>query len=645
MGCSIGKNICECKEKEYCKYHSPTIKTSYGNISGFKYKINNEYTTNVFLGIPFAKPPVGNLRFKKPESPEKWDGLLEAFTYKSKSIQKKDIFTDFLVRVPISEDCLYLNIVTPNLSNTCFKKYPVMVFIHGGAYYSNSASRYHYSKCASYLVKHDVIFVTIQYRLGYLGYFYTGDESCETNLGLWDQYFALKWIHENIEAFNGDCNNITLIGQSAGASSADLLSLSPYSKNLFNKCVLFGGNANALWAIADKNKLINICRQKAIELGFKKGQTDKWTIEDNYEMMKFLKTLPGHMFVLSKPLCIKNELIYENCIEFGPIIDGEILPKPPHELRLEVEPKSTILGICQYEGLILVAMTKIDNPHILFKKLIEGQKKTYEKSGFIANEDDVSKLLGYDKNEKDKVKCMENIVKMFSFLGLELPTLEYLLYRHKNYVRLNQKSTISSSVQSGKKNFESSNFPLYLFRFDHYNPKNFVGIKKFFPFIGATHCTELNYFIGVNHLIVPFCKSYEDNMVKEYFTRAITNFAKFGDPNEINNTNSSNVIWNPVDLSQKEDKIENLKFCFMKIKPELEMEESFGNEKLIILTKFYMKLKENKINIEKLMRKSLTNSDIKELIKDVDKKSANKFKLNTNSYFQSIIRKINKSSK
>ncbi|CEF63495.1 Carboxylesterase, type B domain-containing protein [Strongyloides ratti] len=649
MGCTFGKNTCECTSEEYCEYHSPFVQTFYGNISGFKYKINEEHTTNVFLGIPFAKPPIGNLRFKKPEPPEKWDEVLEAYTYKSRSIQKNDLITDFLVRLPISEDCLYLNIVTPNLSDTCLKKFPVMVFIHGGSYYSNNASRYHYSKCSSYLVRYDVIFVTIQYRLGFLGYFYTGDESCETNLGLWDQYFALKWVHENIESFNGDSNNITVVGQSAGASSADLLSLSPYSKNLFNKCVLFGGNANALWAIADKDKLIFLCRQKANELGFEKAPTDKWSTEDNLKMMEFLKKIPGDMFVLSKSLCLEDESIYESCIEFGPIIDGDILPKTPHELRLEVEPKPSILGVCQYEGLLLVAMTKIDNPHTLFEKLIEGQKRIYKRGGLNVNDDDISKMLGYNKNEKNKMKCMENVVKILGFLGIELPTIEYLIYRHKNFIKFKKKfnkrlgkfqSNISNDEESMKTIFDDSNFSLYLFRFDHYNPNNFVGIKKFFPFIGATHCTELNYFIGVNHLIIPYFKNSEDIRVRDFFTRAITNFAKFGDPNEVSKGDKNNVFWSPVNFNQNVNNGGHLKFCFMKIKPELEMEETFGNEKLIILSKFYMKIRANKINIEKLIRNSYTNKDIEELLKDVNKNIAIKLNLNTNSYLENMIKKI-----
>uniref|UniRef100_A0A0N4ZS02 COesterase domain-containing protein n=1 Tax=Parastrongyloides trichosuri TaxID=131310 RepID=A0A0N4ZS02_PARTI len=606
MGCTTGKPYCDCntstKSERHCDNHSICVNTIYGIVAGFQYTTKEGYNTDVFLGIPFAKPPVGELRFKKPEIPEKWEGILEAFHYKSRSIQKPHIIADFLLKDSISEDCLYLNIVTPSSSVLSNRKYPVMVFIHGGSYYSNCASRYHYSKCASYIVKNDVIFITIQYRLGYLGYFYTGDESCHSNIGLWDQYYALKWINENIEFFNGDPNNITVIGQSAGASSADLLSLSPYSRDLFKKCVLFGGNANALWAVAEKDKIVNICRRKALELGFKrngKKDNDAWSLDDNTQMISYLRNIPAHMFALSKPFYLDNETIYENCIDFGPVVDGEILPKTPYELRAEIEPKPTLMGICKYEGLLFVAFTKVKDPHVLYNKLIQGQKRRFKKRGIHLEEEDISKILGYDKNEKDKQKCMKKVVKILGFLGLELPILDYLISR-QNLNRKLEKEILKQSNKSMLIKESHAQAPIYLFRFDHYNPKNFVGIKRFFPFIGATHCTELNYFIGVNHLVVPYFRNSDDIIVTNFFTRSITNFAKYGDPNEKQTESTETIIWDPVDLYQKNKEEENYEFCFMKIKPKLEMGKNFGNEYFLKLTKFYRYLKEIEIKLEKL---------------------------------------------
>ncbi|ETN74691.1 hypothetical protein NECAME_12801 [Necator americanus] len=145
-----------------------------------------------------------------------------------------DKFTNF---TPQSEDCLYLNVFAPAMDPV--KSYPVMFYIHGGGFMMDSAVRYKPSNVARLLVKHGVVVVTIQYRLGYLGYFCTGDDVAKGNYGLWDQLEALKWTKENIHHFGGDPNRITVAGQSAGAVSADLLSLSPLSRGLLCFRLLF----------------------------------------------------------------------------------------------------------------------------------------------------------------------------------------------------------------------------------------------------------------------------------------------------------------------------------------------------------------------------------------------------------------------
>uniref|UniRef100_A0AC34FSA9 Carboxylic ester hydrolase n=1 Tax=Panagrolaimus sp. ES5 TaxID=591445 RepID=A0AC34FSA9_9BILA len=194
----------------------PEVQTEYGRICGKNFILPDGKITNVFLGIPYAKPPVEDLRFEKPQPPEPWKECLNATKYKSRSIQK-DFIWDFLeLKVGKSEDCLYLNIMTPEICDS--KKYAVMVYIHGGGYVMDSAVKYHYTKIC---------------RLGFLGFFTTDDEISVGNYGIWDQYMALKFVKDNIANFGGDPNNITVLGQSAGAVSVDLLSLSPFSRGSF----------------------------------------------------------------------------------------------------------------------------------------------------------------------------------------------------------------------------------------------------------------------------------------------------------------------------------------------------------------------------------------------------------------------------
>ncbi|CEF63474.1 Carboxylesterase, type B domain-containing protein [Strongyloides ratti] len=685
MGCckSKQKPKCNCKYNDSC-FHKPIIvNTQYGVISGFQYK-DISCVVNVFLGIPFAAPPINDLRFKKPEKPQKWIGIYEATKYKAQSIQKPDIITNLIVRVPIKEDCLYLNIVTPQFNTITHTKYPVIVYIHGGSFCNDSAARYHYSKCASYLVKHSVIVVTIQYRLGFLGYFYTGDDTCQTNNGLWDQYFALKWVKENIATFYGDPNNITVVGQSAGGASVDLLSLSPISKETFHKCIILGGNADALWAIADKQSLLELCREKALDLGFirkDKNAEDQWTREDNVEMMKFLKNVPAKLFAHTKASLLP-EKFYESILDIAPVVDGEILPKMPYLLRKESKPKPTILGICKYEGLIFAALTKNKNPESLLESLVTGQQIRFKKCGLDLTTGEIENMLGYDETQKLLIEpklFMKNVVKTFGDLGINISVIDFILNRWKqqselktfieegnclskipsttsitptfeigNFYTKTRKKSKSSQKKKGKLNLINKKFknfknrlnrkpltdaPLYLFRFDHFNRKNFRAISAFFPFIGATHCTELNYILGVNQYFVPFTKTKADIKVSFYITSAMTNFAKYGNPNGINNEGICNTIWDPVKMEPTK-----FNFNFLKVTKDMHMNQRYGNDRLLHLAKFYryLKIKETIMEeeSEKQLCQTINKNEIESVLSDVIDDSVSTFltdKLEVNS--------------
>uniref|UniRef100_A0A0R3R888 Carboxylic ester hydrolase n=1 Tax=Brugia timori TaxID=42155 RepID=A0A0R3R888_9BILA len=196
------------------------------------------------------------------------------------------------------------------------------------------------------LVSKDVIVVTIQYRLGFLGFFTTNDEICPGNFGIWDQIMALKWIKENIEYFGGDSDRITVIGQSAGAASADLLALSPYSRDLFKQIILLGGNAECSWAVSDAKTVSDYCHQKARKLG-----------TDNAKMIKFLRKLPASKFAAR--LIGNKDLFTTGRLPLAPIIDGDLLPCPITELRKQSPTKSSIVGLTEDEGLLFAAIGRL----------------------------------------------------------------------------------------------------------------------------------------------------------------------------------------------------------------------------------------------------------------------------------------------
>lgn len=198
-----------------------------------------------FAGIPYAAPPVGSRRWRAPEPHDPWTGRRSAGAYGPIAPQ-----VDFMATLlgfepePQDEACLYLNVFTPAIDDA---RRPVMVWIHGGAYVMGSGSTVGYDGSAL-AIRGDVVVVTINYRLGALGYLYLGAVDSgyaeSGNLGVLDQVAALKWVHDNIAAFGGDPDNVTIFGESAGGMSVGTLLGAPPAKGLFHKAIPESGAAH-----------------------------------------------------------------------------------------------------------------------------------------------------------------------------------------------------------------------------------------------------------------------------------------------------------------------------------------------------------------------------------------------------------------
>ncbi|XP_066292298.1 cholinesterase 1-like [Branchiostoma lanceolatum] len=194
-------------------------------------------TVHAFLGIPFAHPPVGERRFRRAERLPPWDGVYNATTYPSTCMQQSRLTPVGGEITPKSEDCLYLNVWQPNPVPTGAA---VMVYIHGGGFNGGSSALY----TGKFLTATEgVIVVTVNYRVGPLGFLYTGTDDAPGNMGLTDQLLALQWVQDNIPSFGGDSSKVTIFGQSAGASSVGLHLLSPESRNVFSRAILQSGGA------------------------------------------------------------------------------------------------------------------------------------------------------------------------------------------------------------------------------------------------------------------------------------------------------------------------------------------------------------------------------------------------------------------
>uniref|UniRef100_A0A8C0U387 Carboxylic ester hydrolase n=1 Tax=Cyanistes caeruleus TaxID=156563 RepID=A0A8C0U387_CYACU len=344
----------------------PEAETKHGRVRGYQFRVDAaERTVNVFLGLPFAKPPVGSLRFAEPQPPEPWEGVRDATSYPPMCLQDKvlgqqssDMVTNRKEKVPLqmSEDCLYLNVYTP-VSTGKQEKLPVLVWIHGGALVLGAASSYDGSALAAF---DNVVVVAIQYRLGIAGYFSTGDEHARGNWGYLDQVAALRWIQENIVHFGGDPGSVTIFGESAGAISVSALVLSPLAKGLFHKAISESGTA-AMGLFTDqpneeaqKIAAVSGCEKSssAAMVECLRGKTEEELVEI---------TLKMDMTTLQ--LC--RDTSPENCNQdfffISACVDGVFFPKSPRELLSEksINAVPYIIGVNNGEfGWVIPMMMK-----------------------------------------------------------------------------------------------------------------------------------------------------------------------------------------------------------------------------------------------------------------------------------------------
>jgi para-nitrobenzyl esterase len=223
------------------------VNTAYGALQGY---LSNDRTTMIWQGVPYAKPPVDDfvnqvyLRWKAPQAPEPWQGIRDATKPALKCTQlytNDDWIRTGVIDPDSGEDCLYVNVFRPNSS----KRLPVYVWIHGGSNNFGSAREYGGAELA---IRSDVVVVVVQYRLGPIGWFYhpalqsgTDPLSDSGNFGTLDSVQALRWIQQNIEAFGGDPNKVTVTGESAGAHDTMNMVISPVAKGLFNGAMYESG--------------------------------------------------------------------------------------------------------------------------------------------------------------------------------------------------------------------------------------------------------------------------------------------------------------------------------------------------------------------------------------------------------------------
>lgn len=310
-----------------------TVRTQYGLLEGVAGK-----TCTVYKGVPYAKAPVGPLRWCKPQRPEPWHGVRQAASFGAKSVQfgnprdtfyNREFYSNRAFVVPISEDCLYLNIWVPKEGGG---NLPVAVYVHGGAFMGGAWSNLPFV-CDS-LTAEGVIIVTLNYRLGALGFLchlllgVDGVNEAGGNLGLWDQLAAITWVRENIAAFGGDPDNITVFGQSAGAMSLQALAVSSASRGLFRRMILQsgGGYKNPLGEYRPIEQAQTFGNDLLEALGLPRhGWRESRTGRE--DARRILWEAPAELLYPALQRALGTAFAQNKGMPYVPVVDGELLPE------------------------------------------------------------------------------------------------------------------------------------------------------------------------------------------------------------------------------------------------------------------------------------------------------------------------------
>ncbi|XP_049842954.1 acetylcholinesterase-like isoform X1 [Schistocerca gregaria] len=319
---------------------------------------------HIFTGIPFAKPPLGPLRYRRPVPVDPWHGVLDATAMPNSCFQERyEYFPGFEgeemwnPNTNVSEDCLYLNVWVPQRLRLRHAAppapgtapgVPMLVWIYGGGYMSGTSTLEVYS-ADLVAATSDVIVASMQYRVGAFGFLYLPDigdgEEAPGNVGLWDQALAIRWLRDNAQAFGGSPELITLFGESAGGGAVSLHLLSPVTRGLVRRGILQSGTLNAPWSYMTADKAKEVARQLVEDCGCNASRVDTAP----------LQAMACMRAVDARTVSVQQWNSYWGILGFpsAPTIDGVFLPKHPLDMIDDAEDLTDteiLIGSNQDEG-------------------------------------------------------------------------------------------------------------------------------------------------------------------------------------------------------------------------------------------------------------------------------------------------------
>ncbi|XP_063836525.1 juvenile hormone esterase-like isoform X2 [Ostrinia nubilalis] len=510
-----------------------------------------------FQGIPYAKPPLGSLRFKAPQPAESWDGIRDATSEGNVGPQVDPLIHKGYVG---DENCLYLNVYTPNLDGAFL---PVMIYIHGGGFKNGSGSSSLYG--GDFLVEKDVVVVTINYRLGALGFLALNTPEVPGNAGLKDIVQAIRWVKDNIHNFGGNSGNLTLFGESAGGMATSVLTASPLTKNLISKAIIQSGTA--LSSMAYQKNPIENARQLVKALGS--------DAEDVDEILDFLTATPAKEIVEATEKLYPLENLLENIsLGFDIIVEKEF---PDVEAVLTESFYELLVSGRVAEIPIMIGSTTLELTLVM---------KSDDIQDFIPQE------LHVERNSDEALQITNEIKRLYfkgSHTGVE-SLKEYFELLSDKLLNVDTHRYVKYLVQVSKK-------PIYYYKFDYVGELNLS--KKLYPSLGlnhAGHMDELGYLFS-NDLLKDVEPTTQDVKMRERMLRLWTNFAKSGNPTPDEN-HYITVTWLPVTH-------DNL--YFINLGNELSLGSNPDKEKMefwdSLYTKYYRIWEHPKTNTEEVVRK------------------------------------------
>ncbi|CAH1180190.1 unnamed protein product [Phaedon cochleariae] len=491
-----------------------------GTIRGRKeYSLRN-ISFYAFQEIPFAKPPVGELRFREPQPDEGWEGILDATKNTKICYQQSNTYNTDITLLE-NEDCLYLNVYTPKYPTSEQSLLPVIFYIYGGGFVNGGATFDFMGP--HYFMEHDVILVTANYRLGPFGFLTTGDLVIPGNYGLKDQLMVMKWINQNIKYFGGDPEKVTISGQSAGAASVNFHYMSKQSEGLFRAGISQSGSILCPWVYQKEYKSIAYDLASYVDSEFQRNSSSE-------ELLKFLWNVSAtdlSKAAASYPPELLDDQITLGFV-FGPTIEPEHENAFITESMYEAVEKGHInrvpmmIGMCSEEG-YAIGSYSIPEIQKLASKIDNDPSQLVNPNMHLTNPNEIkaaAEAIHRIYTDGAFADNLDKTVKFYSDTAFNRGIIRY------------------AEMQS---NFSD----IYFYQFSHYGPilgerPNLDGVYK------VGHGNDVLFLWAFSNYSTMDTQRADDVLTSNRLLTLLTNFAKYLDPTPYASSLLDDVDWPTV---------------------------------------------------------------------------------------------------